>query len=163
MRASLSALSLAVALGGCAPAPDSGVVIVAGYGDAGPSGAAPGTCWGRSITPAVIETVTRQRRQHDGAAAAYTTDTRQRIVRPRRESWFRAQCPDAMTREFIESLQRALVARGHRAGPVTGRMNAPTRKAIRAYQSDEIGLDSATLSREAAQRLGLVVVDNPRG
>lgn len=137
--------------------------------DDAPPGAAPGTCWGRDAIPAVIETVTEQvlvtpaERDAAGAvirAASYRTETSQRIVRERREVWFRTPCLPEMTPEFIASLQRALAARGLYEGPVTGAIDGPTRAAIRAYQKPE-GLDSGTLSLAAARKLGLAVVELP--
>ncbi|PQO23559.1 peptidoglycan-binding protein [Rhodobacteraceae bacterium WD3A24] len=133
----------------------------------GPPGAAPGTCWGRDVTPARVETVTEQRRitptgrAPDGTVtrpAVYTTETRQRITRPRREVWFRAPCPEVMNAGFVESLQRALRARGAYDGPVTGRMTPATRQAVRAFQRSR-GLDSSVLSLDAARQLGLVAYD----
>ncbi|WP_370285668.1 peptidoglycan-binding domain-containing protein [Pseudooceanicola nanhaiensis] len=128
---------------------------------AAPPGAAPGTCWGRDATPAVIETVTEQAAVPgpDGSSS-YRTETSQRIVQERREVWFRTPCPPEMTAEFISSLQRALAARGLYRGAITGTIDGPTRTAIRAYQKPE-GLDSGTLSLAAARKLGLAVVDVP--
>lgn len=128
---------------------------------AAPPGAAPGTCWGRDATPAVIETVTEQvlLPGADGTAS-YHTETRQQIVRERREVWFRTPCLPEMTPEFIASLQRALAARGLYRGEITGVIDGPTRTAIRAYQKPE-GLDSGTLSLAAARKLGLAVIEVP--
>ena len=92
----------------------------------------------------------------------YKTDTRQRIVRERRELWFEALCDSRLTPEFVASLQRALAVRGLYAGPVTGSVDARTRNAIRSYQKAQ-GLDSAVLSLAAARQLGLVTIDRPEG
>jgi peptidoglycan hydrolase-like protein with peptidoglycan-binding domain len=62
-----------------------------------------------------------------------------------------------MTPEFLASLQRALQARGIFRGAVTGAMDAPTQKAVRAYQQS-LGLDLPVLTLAAAQSLGLVPV-----
>ncbi|MBK1636033.1 peptidoglycan-binding domain-containing protein [Rhodovulum adriaticum] len=132
-----------------------------------PPGAPPGTCWGREISPAVVETVTEQvllqppEIGSDGEIrrpAVYKTETQQRILRERREQWFQAPCPDTVTPEFVAALQRALKVRGLHRGLVTGRMDGPTRAAIRRFQQAE-GLDSATLSLAAARKLGLVAYD----
>ncbi|WP_088623709.1 peptidoglycan-binding domain-containing protein [Oceanicola sp. 22II-s10i] len=134
-----------------------------------PPGATPGTCWDRDATPAVIETVTEQilveapQINDDGTVvkpASYRTETRQQIVKERHEIWFRTPCEPEMTPIFIASLQRALEARGLYSGPITGEMDAPTRRAVRAYQRPE-GLDSGVLSLAAARRLGLAVVEVP--
>jgi hypothetical protein len=106
-----------------------------------------GACWQQDESPAVIETVTVQ--GGDGPAA------RHRIVTPRQTLWFRAPCPDALRPDILAALQRALMVRGHYAGPVTARLDGPTRRALRAYQQAR-GLDSARLSLDAAQQLGLV-------
>lgn len=132
-----------------------------------PEGAPSGTCWDRMILPAIIETVTVQVqtapeiRGQDGALlqpASFRTETRQDIVRPRGEAWVETPCPPVLTPEFIASLQRALKARGHYHGMITGGMGAETRGAIRSYQETR-GLESATLSIETARSLGLIAVE----
>lgn len=130
-----------------------------------PPGAAPDTCWGRSAVPAVIETVTEQvliqpaEVLADGTVrqpAVYRTETRQMIVRERKETWFETPCAAQLTPDFIASLQRALSARALFRGEPTGEMDSRTRAAIRRYQAPQ-GLDSGILSLAAARRLGLVV------
>ncbi|WP_372887797.1 peptidoglycan-binding protein [Shimia sp.] len=131
-----------------------------------PPGAAPGTCWGRQVNPAVIETVTEQVLVQpaevlaDGTVispAIYRSETLQRIVTERRETWFETPCDAVWTEEFTASLQRALQARGHYGGKITGLLDKRTRAAIRRYQAPQ-GLDSSILSLEAARQLGLVAV-----
>lgn len=131
-----------------------------------PPGAAPGTCWGKSVTPAIIETVTHQvllqpaQVMSDGSVtqpAIYKTETLQQIVRERRETWFLTPCPKDMTPEFNANVQRALAARGLYRGDISGEMNAATRAAVRRYQKPQ-GLDSGILSLAAARKLGLVAV-----
>lgn len=130
----------------------------------GPPDAAPGTCWGRDTTPALVETVTEQVMLRPpesgtdgtvGRPAAYKTETHQRILRERRDLWFQTPCPETMNADLIAALQRALKARGIHRGPVTGRVDHATRSAIRRYQAPQ-GLDSATLSLAAARQLGLI-------
>lgn len=132
-----------------------------------PPSADPGSCWGKDVTPAVIETVTEQiilqpaEILADGTIAEpaiYKTETRQAIVQERRETWFETPCAADMTPEFTASVQRALKARGLYRGPVTGEMDTRTRAAIRAYQKPQ-GLDSGILSLAAARKLGLVAVE----
>lgn len=120
---------------------------------------APRTCQARDDTPAVIETVTRSiaEPQSDGTVA-YRTERETRIVDDRQEIWFDTLCRDDWTPEFIATLQRALIARELMAGPDTGRMDAATRAAIRAFQAGQ-GIDSDQLSVAAAKRLGLVAYD----
>ncbi len=136
-----------------------------------PPGAAPGSCWGKQVTPAIVETVTDQvliqpaEVRVDGsvtAQAIYRTVTRQEIVRQRSETWFETPCDDALTPDFIATLQRALAARGHYHGAIDGEMSARTRAAVRAWQAPE-GLDSGILSLAAARRLGLVAVERDAG
>lgn len=132
-----------------------------------PPGAAPGSCWGKDITPAVVETVTEQvllrpaETHPDGRIArpaTYKTETRQKIVQERAEAWFETPCAEVLTPEFVASLQRALRARGYYRGPISGQMDARTRAAIRRYQAPQ-GLNSAILSIATARKLGLVAVE----
>lgn len=134
--------------------------------DTAPPGAAPGKCWGKDVSPAVVETVTEQIMLQpaeilsDGSIAEpaiYKTETHQRIVKERQETWFETPCPADLTPEFNASLQRALKARGHYAGPAHGQLDARTRAAIRTYQKAQ-GLDSGILSVAAARQLGLIAV-----
>jgi Putative peptidoglycan binding domain len=90
--------------------------------------------------------------------AVYKTETRQEIVRERRETWFLTPCQADMTPEFIASVQRALVARGLYRGNISGEMDAATRAAVRRYQKPQ-GLNSGILSTAAARKLGLVAVE----
>ncbi len=131
-----------------------------------PPGAAPGTCWGKHVTPAVIETVTEQiilqpaEITTDGQMVQptlYKTETRQAIVQERRVTWFETPCAADQTPNFVASIQRALAARGLYRGPANGEMDARTRAAIRRFQAPE-GLDSGILSLAAARKLGLVSV-----
>ncbi len=133
-----------------------------------PPGARPGTCWGKNVTPAIIETVTHQvmlqpaQVMVDGTVAQpaiYKTETRQEIVRERVETWFLTPCADTMTPAFVKSVQRALAARGLFGGTISGAMNAGTRAAVRRYQKP-LGLDSGILSLAAARKLGLVAVED---
>jgi len=118
----------------------------------------------------VIETVTEQvlvsdvRLDNEGrtiAPAVYQSVTRQKIVQEREEIWFRSPCPQEMTVEFIASLQRALKARGLYLLPLSGQMDQPTRAALRRFQSER-GLESDRLSLSAARELGLVTSEIAR-
>jgi len=163
----------AVALiGACAPQ-GSDVARAPGMEDTAPlrpDGAPEGTCWHRDVIPAVIETQTRQiivqPAQMDSAGrvispAIWRTERAPRIVRERSEQWIETPCPALITQEFIESLQRALAARGYYRASASGALDRATRRAIRAYQKSEHGLDSAALSLKSARQLGLVVVTLP--
>ncbi|MGB7319676.1 MAG: peptidoglycan-binding domain-containing protein [Planktotalea sp.] len=129
-----------------------------------PPGAQEGSCWGKHVTPAEVETVTHQIQlqpaeiRTDGtlsAPAVYKTETSQMIVKERRELWFETPCAPELTPEFVSSLQRALKARGQYRGAVTGYIDPRTRAAIRKYQAEQ-GLDSSILSLAAARKLGLI-------
>ena len=128
-----------------------------------PPNADPNACYARHIVPAIIETVTEQvlvqPPQIDASGAVdypaiYRTETRQDIVRPRRELWFETLCEEELTPAFIATLQRALTARGFYGGGAHGRFDGPTKRAIRAYQKPQ-GVDSDVLSLAAARKLGL--------
>lgn len=132
----------------------------------GPAGAPIGTCWGKTVSPAVVETVTRQEQikpavvNPDGTIGVlpeYRSTTRQEIVTPRIDNWFETPCPDVLTPQFISSLQRALFARGLYAGSISGTLNTDTRAAVQRVQQAR-GLDSPVLSLETARMLGLVAV-----
>lgn len=165
-RPLISALLGAGLLAGCLQSPtvsESGVIVGSGLA---PPGAAPGTCWGKIPTPAVVETITEQvlvtpaKTNPDGTIATlpvYRAESRQQIVTPRTDRWFEIPCPPSFTVEFVSTLQRALQARGLYTGAVTGNMDAETRRAVLAVQTAN-GLPSDVLSIETARELGIVAV-----
>ncbi len=168
----MPAIAAAVMLGACA---ESGQVpskpLLAQSFSAPPEGADPNACWGKDVSPAVIETVTERilvqpaELREDGTVIedpVYRDVTRQAIVRERRELWFETPCQENYTPDIITSLQRALKARGFYDGALSGHMDAQTRRAIRAYQAPR-GLDSSVLSLAAARNLGLVAFGRPQG
>ncbi len=131
-----------------------------------PPGAPPGTCWGKTVEPAVTKTVVMdvlvQPAQISSTGEVqnppiYRKETQQQILKPKLESWFQTPCAEDLTPGFVASVQRALAARGHYTGQITGLMDARTRAAVRAYQAPE-GLDSGILSVGAAQKMGLWTV-----
>ena len=133
-----------------------------------PPGAREGSCWGKHVTPAELETITHQIQlqpaevRTDGTVSApgvYKTETSQKIVKERRELWFETPCAPVLTPEFVASLQRALKARGHFRGSISGYIDPRTRSAIRKYQAPQ-GLDSAILSLAAVRKLGLIAYDS---
>jgi len=114
----------------------------------------------------VVETVTEQilvtpaKSNPDGTLASlpvYREEKRQQIVTPRTDRWFEIPCPPSFTVEFVSTLQRALQARGLYTGAVTGNMDAATRRAVLAVQTQR-GLPSDVLSIETARDLGIVAV-----
>jgi len=170
IRPTLYATALSV-LAACTTTPPNlgglGEPEVTRLSQVAPPGAAPGTCWGKNVTPAIIETVTNQvmlqpaEVMSDGRVtqpAIFKTETRQEIVRERRETWFLTPCAAQMTPEFIASVQRALGARGMYRGAVSGEMDATTRAAVRRYQKPQ-GLNSGILSLAAARKMGLVALE----
>ncbi|GIT90886.1 hypothetical protein JANAI62_13400 [Jannaschia pagri] len=133
----------------------------------GPLDPVPGACYARGITPAVIETVTQQQLESgavvapDGTVlspARFRTVTSTRIVTPREETWFETPCalrdrdPD-----FVAQIQRALKVRGLYGGEINGFYDVPTRTAVQAFQAPS-GLESGTLSTDAAKSLGLIAL-----
>lgn len=129
-----------------------------------PPGAPEDTCWSKDVTPAVVETVTDHvlvqpaQVDTDGsvrAPATYKTETRQMIVRERKELWFQTPCSADMDGMFVGSLQRALKARKLYHGPITGELDHSTSRAIRRFQAAD-GLDSPILSMNGARKLGLI-------
>lgn len=135
--------------------------------DAPPPGADPAACWGKTVSPATIEAVTKKvlvqpaQVSSDGriqAPPVYRDETRQEVIVPRREQWFQVPCAADLTPEFISSVQRALAARQYYSGQITGALDARTRRAIRRYQVDQ-GLDSGMLTVAAARQLGLWTID----
>jgi hypothetical protein len=129
-----------------------------------PEGAPPGTCWGKIVSPALIETVTEQVQVEpavlaaDGSVtrpASFRTETRQRIVTERAVRWFETPCPDDLTPDLVATLQRALAVRGLYDGVVNGQVDVATRAAVQRYQAQG-GLDSPVLSLDSARGLGLI-------
>ena len=133
----------------------------------GPPDARPGACYGKDVTPGVIEHVTERvlvseaEFGADGnviAPARYEERTTQQLVTGREEIFFETPCPPRWTPDFIASVQRALKARGIYRGSVSGTLDQDTRQAIRAFQMQS-GLNSGILSTENARALGLVEID----
>lgn len=164
----------ALVLGACDTArtgdatPPSGVDLVRSSQVPPPAGAAPGSCWGRDITPAVVETVTHQvlvdpaTKDAGGkilSPAIYRTETMQQIVRERAVVLFQTPCPDLVDAEFTASLQRALQARALFDGAIDGLYDIRTQRAVRAFQVTAGGPDSGILSLESARLLGLAAYD----
>lgn len=159
-------LIFACALSACALSGCTQPVAVARLGQPAPDWAEPGTCWDRLITPAIIETVTVQQLVEEAVVGAegqvlkpatYRTSSEQKIVRDRTEDWFEILCAQEITPQFVASLQRALQVRGLYDGAISGQLDKPTRKAIRAYQAPR-GVDSESLSLASARALGLIAV-----
>lgn len=133
----------------------------------GPPGARPGACYGKDVTPAVLEQVTEKveatpaNYAPDGsmlAPATYEMRSHAVVVTPRDVIYFETPCPPRWTPDFIASLQRALQARGIYDGAITGQLDQKTRQAIRAYQIQD-GLNSGILSIDSARELGLVEIE----
>jgi len=139
-------------------------------GQNAPADAAPGTCWDKTQSPAIVQTVTEDvlitpaQISETGTVQAlpvYRSETRQVILQERQPTWFQTLCSADLTPEFVSSLQRALAARGYYAGPVTGFVDAPTSQAIQAYQQSAgiAAPDPGVLMVEGARKLGLWTVE----
>lgn len=168
-RLGLCAVAACVALSGCdvpTDARSAGRLSKFQVVQTAPPGAAPGTCWGNRVTPAIIETVDREvlvqpaQVSADGRIqqpAVYRRESRQEIVQERREVWTEIVCTPQLTEDFIASLQRALAARGYYSGEVTGLPDNRTRTAIRKFQAED-GFSEGILTVAAARKLGLIAV-----
>jgi len=140
--------------------------------EATPADAPPGSCWGKQQvappqTATVTETVLVQPAQLTSTGEVltppiYRREPRQQVVKPARYMWFETPCAEAMTPEFIATVQRALQARMLYSGPISGEMNQRTRSAIRRFQEPQ-GLASGVLSLMAARQLGLAPALAPKG
>jgi len=148
----------------------SGIEDTSASEDLLPPNAEQGACYGHEIRPAVFETVTqhvvaREATYDDKGRlltpTAYRTDTVQKMVRDRDYVWFKKPCPQDMDDQFVASVQRALKARGLYAGQISGEYDQRTRRAIRKFQKP-LGIDSGTLSLDAARKLGLVAVERQK-
>ena len=93
-----------------------------------------------------------------GRYSAHPSQTRDGTIE---EIAFRVPCPENVDASFIASLQRALTVRGFFAEPVTGKLDAPTRAALQAYQRAH-GFNSPVLTLQTAQQLGLMPVEFSR-
>lgn len=158
------ALALVPALAGCNMAARPKAPIQANLRDETVHGDRPtgpkGACWASDETPAVIETITDHIAEQATATsdAGYRTETRQQIVKPREQIWFRTPCDVDLTPDVIATLQRALAARGLYSGNPTGTLDAATRAAIRAFQIPR-GLNSDRLLLATARDLGVIAAD----
>jgi peptidoglycan hydrolase-like protein with peptidoglycan-binding domain len=136
----------------------------------GPANARKDACYIKYQAPALIETVTEQilvRPEKRGfdietgqpiiiEAAIYRTETVQKIVRARQEDWIETVCAKDQTFEFLENLQRALTARGHYYGAITGIMDERTKRSIRKVQKT-YDVNSSDLTLDLAESYGLVI------
>lgn len=166
----IGALTLAGCLDANTPASraDLGEEVVITDFTLGPPGARPGACYGKDVTPAVIERVTERVLVAEPEIgpegnvikpARYEEQSSNRIVDGRKEIYFETPCPPRWTPDFIASVQRALAARGLYGARPSGSLDNATRQAIRRFQIENSGLNSGILSTENARALGLVEVD----
>lgn len=134
-----------------------------------PQDAAPGTCWDKTTTPAVIETVTEtllvQPAQVSSSGTVqsppvYRSVARPRIVTPRRETWFEMPCPADLTPDFLASVRRALSARGYEVGAPGAVLDPQTEAGLARYQTDQAiaAPRPGALTVETARQLGLWAV-----
>ncbi len=135
-----------------------------------PPNTRPGACHIRHTAPALIETVTEQvlvkpeKRKVDKqtgqsiiiSPAIYRTETVQKIIRARHETWVEIICAKDLTVVFIQTLQRALAARGNYRGAITGVMDESTKRAVRKVQKSQ-GINSSEVTQTLAESYGLVI------
>lgn len=107
-------------------------------------------CWTRDRVPAQTQLVY----ETDASGARVPREVE---LHPAEDRMFAVPCAEQMTGDFLASLQRALAVRGLHAGAITGVWDSETAEAVRRYQAPQ-GLDSAVLSLQAAQQLGLIAV-----
>lgn len=155
IRVFIALVAGSLALAGCQtqslrpPAPE--------VGRAAPPAAVPlsatpsDACWATDQVPPVVQTV------YVDNPATGAREPHEITVSEAETRMFAVPCPAQMTSELTSSLQRALIARGHYAGAVTGEYDSATAEAVRRFQAP-LGLNSARLSLDAAQQLGLVAL-----
>lgn len=97
---------------------------------------ADGACWSRDVF-------------------AYPFTAPDGTPRPVEVQIFETPCPEILTTEVLETLQRALQVRGYHAGPINGQMDEATRAAVHQFQRNQ-GIDSAVLTADTARGLGLI-------
>ncbi len=163
IRPPLLAAALALRLAACAP-PAPGDDPWPDIDAPRPERLADGTCQAREVTPAVYEhvmgevQVVQAEIAEDGTVIRppiYRRAPVPRVVTPREELIFASPCPREFTFEMVATVQRALAARGYFSAPISGRLDAPTTAAIRAWQ-ERRGLPSGQLSLESARALGVL-------
>lgn len=168
-------LALIVALTGCVPSGADGIARLADPDaplparDTPPDEADSSSCWATVGAPPVLATLEDEVVVEPAGLAPDGTlredpvtqiARRELVVEPGTQVWFETLCPEELTEARVASLQRALAVRNAYGGPVTGVLDAATNSAIQSFQKS-LGLDSPTLSRAAAERLGLIVVAPP--
>ena len=123
----------------------------------------------RYTAPAIVETVTKHvliKKEAIGidpktgktiilSPATYRTETEQKIVRARQEDWADIICVKDQSLVFIQSLQRALAARGHYRGAITGIMDQRTKSALRKVQKSR-GVNTSEVTLDLAESYGLI-------
>ncbi|MEZ5686048.1 MAG: peptidoglycan-binding domain-containing protein [Paracoccaceae bacterium] len=170
-RVALGALCGVLMLGGCmdapAPQPQAPVAqtLARALGTAPPAGA-PGCYATIETRPVTFGTVKRAveirpaqidpKTGRELAPALYEEQEFSAVLDGGESQSFETLCPAEETPELIASMQRALKARGLYRGAISGRMEAETRRALRAYQAPR-GLPSDVVSRRALMEMGLLV------
>ena len=135
-------------------------------GMSAPANAPEGSCWQKNITPAVIDTVTKQTQVPTSdlktqpgnptkATTKYQTKTHHIMVKIRKEAWFETLCPAQLNNDLITALQHALKDKNLYHGAAHGRLTKATRTAIRTLQQKD-GINSSVLSLRSAGSLALL-------
>jgi len=127
-------------------------------------------CFVPYTAPAVIETVTEHVLVQDEireidpqigqsvvtTPAIYSTKTVQKIISPRREAKIEIVCPQDESFDFIQTLQRALSARGFYFAAINGVMDERTKRAVRKVQKS-YGINISDVTIELAENYGLII------
>lgn len=127
-------------------------------------------CFVPYTAPAVIETVTEQvlvQEETRGidpqtgqsvitSPAIYSTKTTQKIISGRQEAKIEIVCPQDQNLDFIQTLQRALNARGFYHGAINGIMDERTKRAVRTVQKS-YGVNISDVTIELAENYGLII------
>ncbi|MEY1556089.1 peptidoglycan-binding protein [Yoonia sp. R2331] len=162
-----------LAVAGCAPAPATGpetpvsgsLVIDLGEIETRADGRCFARAAGQTETQIVTELVEVQPAVKDRNGVVITPAIFRNITGPRtvevgQGAQFETVCPQVYTRDFVATLQRALIVRRAYDGAVTGLMDSDTSAALQAFQK-AMGVDSPLLAVAVARDLGIVAV--PRG
>ena len=110
--------------------------------------------------PALFKTVEKrvlvepERPEYKVVPAKFETITSTYVVQPERLEWRRILCNTNVTPATIASIQRALLSKGYKVGPIDGQLGSKTMQAINSYQLNN-GLASRGITYETLGHLGV--------
>ncbi|MEL6582772.1 MAG: peptidoglycan-binding protein [Pseudomonadota bacterium] len=114
------------------------------------------------VVPAVVEmvetqiVVTQERVERIPVPPTFRTVERNTEAQPARLVWAPVICDVDQTAELITRVQQGLAERGLYAGRIDGVNGPRTQAGINQFQLEQLDLDSATLTIDAARRLGAI-------